>query len=418
MGEKGCLQAGGQQPAQQRTQRGAPAAEGVPANEGDDQDDPAHDSDAPEHMRQLLQVAAQIYAAQPAARPSCKGNCFSDHTAVAGLSLAMVGGSNGAACTSAHSNFTLSGSEEGKDCGACPDGNRQIAAHEPDSVMKLVTELQAIISYVHDKPALQQCGASFVRDRLRTLLVKSASEAQSAIAAEDSKFSTALAAKVPGAAQRSIDALPDDVVRHMLGMLDGESLSAAQATCRRWRRFVSHAALWKSLCVANWRALDTDAALWRMLCRTAAPEILENFDSRWQLGYPLIAKLASWRVRLQKTGRFICNLVAHQVSGRPLVGGSMPETLVVERRFNVLHLETFVLPESAVLYYEPATIADEAGFEEFIEYLTKRTRAGLALDEQRRFIFIPPCEYASANLDYDGSALLGIVQTAYPPLVA
>ena len=117
-----------------------------------------------------------------------------------------------------------------------------------------------------------------------------------------------------------------------------------------------------------------------------------------------------------KTGRFICNLSAHQISGTPLDEHGLPQTLIVERRFNMAHLRTFILPDSSVLFFEPLEESDRAGFKDFIDYLTKRTRAGLALEEQRRFIFIPPCEYLRSQVQYDGPSLVGVVQNAYPPL--
>jgi len=89
--------------------------------------------------------------------------------------------------------------------------------------------------------------------------------------------------------------------------------------------------------------------------------------------------------------------------------------LVVERRFNIQHLESFVVPDASLLYFEPQAEADVDGFTEFIEYLTKRSRAGLALDDNRRFIFVPPCAFAR-NRNYTGESLLGVVQDAYPPM--
>eukprot|EP00166_Cyanidium_caldarium_P004272 ctg_445.g232 len=38
------------------------------------------------------------------------------------------------------------------------------------------------------------------------------------------------------------------------------------------------------------------------------------------------------------------------------------------------------------------------GLPGFIDYLIQRTRAGLALDEDRRIIFIPPCDYSQHTL--------------------
>lgn len=48
--------------------------------------------------------------------------------------------------------------------------------------------------------------------------------------------------------------------------------------------------------------------------------------------------------------------------------------------------------------------------------LIEMIRAGLALEGDRRIIFIPPCDYSRNVLGYDGNGLLGIVQHSYPPL--
>lgn len=69
--------------------------------------------------------------------------------------------------------------------------------------------------------------------------------------------------------------------------------------------------------------------------------------------YPTVSRIPQWRCSLKKTGRFICNVVAHQFPGQPLPEPGLPSILEVERRFSTLHLNTFVLPEASVLYFEP-----------------------------------------------------------------
>ena len=107
--------------------------------------------------------------------------------------------------------------------------------------------------------------------------------------------------------------------------------------------------------------------------------------------------------------------MAHHISGNELGPADLPYTLVVERRFNLTHLSTFVVAGASVLYFEPETESDRPGFNEFIDYLLKRRRAGLALEDERRIIFVPPCEY-SKHINYEGASLLGIVQFHHPPL--
>lgn len=56
-------------------------------------------------------------------------------------------------------------------------------------------------------------------------------------------------------------------------------------------------------------------------------------------------------------------------------------------------------------------------FFEILLLLFGHLRAGLAVVDVRRFIFIPPCEYVR-DLDYHGKSLLGAVQREVPPLQA
>uniref|UniRef100_A0A7S0ZH25 F-box domain-containing protein n=1 Tax=Timspurckia oligopyrenoides TaxID=708627 RepID=A0A7S0ZH25_9RHOD len=296
-----------------------------------------------------------------------------------------------------------------------------------DSVDKLVCELELMIQYAQSKPALRQGSASFLRDHLRTLLIVSSNNAQRLIDQTDSKFGAVQLLSSHSHNAYDSNALPHEVLDLIFSKLDGNSLATCRQVSKSWKEFASCHKLWKSLCLKHWRALQYDSNLWPIIYRSDTNSSNENSinllkesynHERWIRIYPLIKGFPSWKIRLQKTGRFICNLIAHQISGRSLTSYGLPETLVVERRFNILHLENFILPEASVLYYEPESESDRNGFEEFIQYLTNRTRAGLALDDQRRFIFIPPCEYSKTHLGYSGNALLGVIQVAFPPLLA
>ncbi|KAI0567780.1 hypothetical protein FGB62_1g246 [Gracilaria domingensis] len=206
--------------------------------------------------------------------------------------------------------------------------------------------------------------------------------------------------------------IPDEIAKHVFAFLGGRDLARAREVCKRWNDFASEERLWKRLCTQNWSSLETDQALWRILDKN----ITMGDPNCWRNIFPKIEKTPKWTCRLQKTGRFICNLIAHQISGTPIGDVGLPNVLVVERRFNIVHLQTFILNDASVLYFEPESEEDRHGFDEFIEYLNKRTRAGLALEEQRRFIFIPPCDYTRTQIDYHGRSLLGVVQNAYNPL--
>lgn len=281
----------------------------------------------------------------------------------------------------------------------------------PDSVPALIAQLRQLLNYVASKPTLQNGSASFMRDYLRTMLIQNSVAAEEAIQTAN-KLHKAEGSSVRRKTNECFRKIPDELAKHIFSFLDGHNLARAREVCRRWNDFACDEQLWKALCLKRWRSLDIDKEIWKLIDRAVD---LEG-PTRWRQIYPKVNKTPQWKCRLQKTGRFICNLVAHQLSGTALGDAGLPNILVVERRFNILHLQTFVLPEASVLYYEPENESDRAGFEEFIEYLHKRTRAGLALEDQRRFIFIPPCEYTRNQVDYQGKSLLGVVQNAYPPL--
>ena len=281
----------------------------------------------------------------------------------------------------------------------------------PDSVPALVTQLRQLLDYIDSKPSLHHGSASFVRDYLRTMLMQNSLAAQNAIQSTEAAHKADIAA---GRKKREqcFNSIPDEIAKHIFGFLDGRNLARAREVCRKWNEFASEEPLWRELCLKRWRSLETDPEVWKLIDKNLSSDT----PNRWRTIYPKVSKKPQWTCRLQKTGRFICNLVAHQISGDPLGDAGLPEILIVERRFNILHLQTFVLPRASVLYFEPESESDKVGFDDFIEYLDKRTRAGLALQDQRRFIFIPPCDYTRSQLEYKGRSLLGVVQDVYPRL--
>jgi len=281
----------------------------------------------------------------------------------------------------------------------------------PDSIPALVDQLRKLIYYVESKPALAHGSASFMRDYLRTMLLENSVMAQDVIQASSKAHKKDVAAGRKPPAEH-FKHIPEELAKHIFSFLDGEHLARTREVCRKWNEFASEEPLWKALCLKKWKSLETDEHLWRLISRN----IPRDSPNRWKKIYPEVQRSAQWNCRLQKTGKFICNLIAHQISGTPVGELGLPSILIVERRFNILHLQTFVLPDAAVLYFEPEQESDKAGFNDFIEYLNRRTRAGLALEDQRRFIFIPPCEYTRTQVEYHGSSLLGVVQNAYPPL--
>ncbi|KAJ8905387.1 hypothetical protein NDN08_001894 [Rhodosorus marinus] len=272
-----------------------------------------------------------------------------------------------------------------------------------DSVPCMVQELEKLLQYISAHPKLREGSASFMRDYLRTLLMVSSNSAATELTRKMQDSS---------APKASIEGLPNELVKLIFSFLDGPDLANVRLVCKQWNEFSCEDRFWRELCIRLWPSLDTDKSTWRLI-----DEAVEATDpSKWRKIYPKVANRPRWKCRLQKTGKFICNLNAHQIRGPGLGDQGLPYTLVVERRFSLLHLNQFVLPEATMLYFEPVTPEDRPGFEQFIDYLVKRSRAGLALEGDRRFIFVPPCQYSQEKVNYDGHSLLGVVQILFPPL--
>lgn len=296
------------------------------------------------------------------------------------------------------------------DSSSCKDMEKpEVVA--PDSVPAFVKDMKQMLAYISSKPSLHNGSASFLRDYMRTMLIQNSQSARDAIqAASNTHQSEVIAGR--RRSREPFKKIPTEAAKHVFGFLGGRDLARAREVCTKWNQFASEEHLWKNLCLKRWRALETDPALWHLIDK----KVSLGDPNCWRKIFPKIESAPKWKCRLQKTGRFICNLVAHQLSGNPIGDLGLPKLLVVERRFNIVHLQSFVLPGASVLYLEPEAEEDRNGFEEFIEYLHMRTRAGLALEEQRRFIFIPPCDYTRTHVEYHGRSLLGVVQTAFNPL--
>lgn len=206
----------------------------------------------------------------------------------------------------------------------------------------------------------------------------------------------------------------DNLLRSVLSFLDGRDLARSREVCRRWDA-VCDDSLWRSLALRKCRALASDDAAWSLF--DDGVDVGATQSDKWRRIYPAILASPRCAVRLQKVDSFICNILAHQVRPRvALDEGGLPEVLVMERRFRLAHLNTFILPNAALMYLEPQNDEDQPAFEEFTQYLQRIARAGLAMQGDRRFILLPPCEYTKTEVGYTGESLLGIVQYAYPPL--
>eukprot|EP00170_Pyropia_yezoensis_P008262 contig_34481_g8289 len=314
-------------------------------------------------------------------------------------------------------------------CGGM-DTTVALSRESADSMPVFIRDIHLMLDYVASKPKLAHCSASFMRDYIRTMLASQTAAVESeraqieaaemmdvtpcsTEASNAEAEETTAKPRAPGRRvlrENHFSWLPEEITKHVFSFLPGPELANVRLVNRHWKEMADDEQLWKALTLTRWRSLATDEAAWPLVS-----DVSFSDPHKWRKVYPHVARGAQWRCRLQKTGRFICNLVAHHIGGHQLAEGGLPFTLIVERRFNLLHLDKFVVPEASLLYFEPESDADAPGFYDFIEYLLKRSRAGLALDELRRFIFVPPCEFATERR-YTGPSLLGVVQDAFPPI--
>uniref|UniRef100_A0A7S2ZMD2 F-box domain-containing protein n=3 Tax=Rhodosorus marinus TaxID=101924 RepID=A0A7S2ZMD2_9RHOD len=282
----------------------------------------------------------------------------------------------------------------------------------PDSVPRMESELKGLIEYVRRKPQLSDANAAFMRDSLRTMLIKCTREAELAFETESSIVdSPSRSSSISGDDSKDENTAVEwyavhDILEAVFRYLSAKDLSVARGVSKDWNKCGSKPSLWKQLCLRQpWRSLETDRALWSLI----DPMLDVKDPDVWRKVYPTLARRKWWRCKLMKTNKFVCNLIVHQIDGESL-GDNFPSTLTVERRFALMHLTLAMLPiNSPLLYFEPETDGDKEGLEGFIQYLIRRDRAGLALEQHRRYIFIPPCDY-SRDRRYEGKSLLGGVQ--------
>ena len=210
------------------------------------------------------------------------------------------------------------------------------------------------------------------------------------------------------------DVFSDEVIRSFFSFLDGENLAKVRLVCRKWNELACDYSLWKKLCVKKWKSLETDEALWKLVFS----DVSRENPNKWHQVFPKVAGKMEWTCKLEKKDRVLCNLRAHQLQGTPLGQDELPSTIVIERRFNMLYIRNFIKPEASMLHLEPLEDEDKQGFNDFIEYLVQRNRAGFGLERDKRFIFVPPGEYTKERLGYDGPSLIGAVQSTRPSLQA
>eukprot|EP00736_Rhodelphis_marinus_P009527 Rmarinus@m.4507 len=285
----------------------------------------------------------------------------------------------------------------GGDVSTVSDAEGEVMENHPNTAGDVLSVVSTFIADMQQKPLLLDASPSFVLDFLRTLQARYRNE-----------YSCTRAAASPSI---SLLSLSEPLLKNIFLHLDGPTLLQCLTVCKDFHRVASDPRLWKSLCLRIAESFKTDPHLWHFFRRRVA----RNHPKSYQLLYVPLRERGSWTCALKKTGRFVCNLRILHLWGPP--PNTRPSELVVERRFNVDYLDTFILPDPCLLYFEPATPEDEAEYYGFISYLKSKHRAGLALEEDSRIIFIPPCSYAERQFGYRGSRLLGVMQIHFPPLL-
>lgn len=75
-----------------------------------------------------------------------------------------------------------------------------------------------------------------------------------------------------------------------------------------------------------------------------------------------------------------------------------------------MYLPFFLNHDCTYFYLEPLTETDEKAYEDFVNYLIRRDRAGLVNTDKRRLMLIPPCRDLGQRVNYTGDRLIAVVQ--------
>lgn len=211
---------------------------------------------------------------------------------------------------------------------------------------------------------------------------------------------------------KSLSASTPEIVSSIFSFLDGVDLAQARQVCKKWDELASSETLWKALCLTQRKSLETDKHLWHLI----APNVVIDSPDGWKEVLPLIKDVPKWNCRLEKTGEFACDIIAHEIEGPDVDVSALPTVLSLRRGFLFQPLEYcsfYVQRDAAVLYFEPKLEADRAGITAFIDRLSNRKKAGLVEKGRLRFLFIPPCAYARDKVGYFGQNLIGFIQNPH-----
>lgn len=205
----------------------------------------------------------------------------------------------------------------------------------------------------------------------------------------------------------AITALPSELLHAIFSHMDAATLSASVEVCRTWASAASTRSLWASLRCTPFRAMASDPSVARMLRCLAHNDQPGVWHSR---------TFARWSFQMFKANRYCCRLSATMLynGGQSAADVALPGAVVIDRRFPLAGLVEFTLPDAAIFYFEPERESDEKAYCAFVDYLTSRDRAGLALNGRQRIVFVPPCAYAWGTLGYCGKRMVGIVQNTFP----
>ncbi len=293
-----------------------------------------------------------------------------------------------------------------------PDVELQASQNETeeiDSAQEFLKEVRTCLSYaIVCRNSFGSIATSIIRDNVENLLLKSSSDAITTIRKAEEKEKMAVrSGKTTGI--NHFKKLPDVVVLRIFGFLSGRDLARVQLVCRRWKKQGSTNLLWRRLSLEKFPALGSDLKLWGMY----APRISACDPKSWRKVYPLVENTARVKLSLFKSGVYFCRLNLHCVSGAQL-SYELVGKVDVRRRLALDELEAFIRTEPTVFYISPYEKEDQAGLNKMKRYLERRFRAGVAHAGGNHVVFIPPCNYARAHLNYWGQNLLAV---AFPTVL-